>query len=364
MVAGLHDGLTELLGPDLGGPVTDGKEVLKLGGVTLESVDGAVMLSVFETVAHINFDLVLTSVSLHDVTLLATDQVLHRGSLRVVLKGGSTANLGCGWARNRVSVVEDKLISGALSEHALVPPEEATIGGGGDTLGSGLGGGEPVNIVDGVVMTLLEDGGLNGLDDTWGATFTLIEELEGTVVSTTNDDISILVVEHEGAQGGARVKGTFGSVRVVQVPDVRHPRHVGRHLLEAELGVGDTNAGLRVVGVPRDLGDSALDLVRVLEDHNGLGVDGLGEVLGLLAIEVLLEKIDLVVLADAPLGGVHQVGGRALEAKVGLTEHFLLILCDVEKLGVVELLWPSTDGMAHTAVICNDAFSVDLQGNG
>lgn len=192
----------------------------------------------------------------------------------------------------------------------------------------------------------------------------MIEELEGTVVSTTNDNISVLVVEHKGAQGGARVKGTFRSVRVVQVPDVRHPGHVERHLLEAELGVGDTDAGLRVVRVPRDLSNSALDLVRILEDHNGLGVDGLREVLRLLAIEVLLEEIDLVVLADAPLGGVHQVGGRALEAKIDLTEHFLLILRDIEKLGVVELLGPSTNGVAHTTIVCNDAFSVDLQGKG
>jgi hypothetical protein len=105
MVAGLHNGLTELLGPNFGGPVTNRKEVLELGGVTLEGVDGAVMLAILKTVTNVDFDLVLTSVSLHDVALFATDQVLHGGSLGVVLEGGSTANLGEGRSSDGVSVV-------------------------------------------------------------------------------------------------------------------------------------------------------------------------------------------------------------------------------------------------------------------
>jgi hypothetical protein len=210
-------------------------------------------------------------------------------------------------------------------------------------------------------MGLLEDGGLDGLDHARGATLTLIEELEGTVVGTTDNNIGVLVVENKGAEGGAGVEGTLRSVGVVEVPDVRHLGHVGRHLLEAELGVRHADAGLGGIGVPGDLGDGALNSVRVLEDHDGLGVDGLGEVLGLLAVEVLLEEIDLVVLADALLSGVHQVGSSALKAEVDLTEHLLLILGNVESLGVVELLGPATDGMAHSAVVGDDALGVDLK---
>lgn len=41
---GPHDGrLAALLGPDAGGPVADGQEVLRVERVSLESVDGAVV---------------------------------------------------------------------------------------------------------------------------------------------------------------------------------------------------------------------------------------------------------------------------------------------------------------------------------
>jgi hypothetical protein len=156
MVVSLHNRLAELLEPDLSGPVTNRKEVLKLGGVTLECVYGAVMLTVFNTVAHVNFDLIFTFVSFHDLTLLATDQVLQGRGLRVVLKSRSTANLGKRLALHGVVVVENELVRGTFSEHALIPPEKATISGCGDALGSGLGSGQPVYIVDGVVVGLFK----------------------------------------------------------------------------------------------------------------------------------------------------------------------------------------------------------------
>jgi hypothetical protein len=237
MVASLHNRLAEFLGPDLSGPVTNRKEVLKLGGVTLEGVDGAVMLTVFNTVTHVNFDLILTFVGLHDITLLATDQVLQGRGLGVILKGGSTANLGKGLALYGVGVVKNELISGTFSEHALIPPEKATISRGGDALGSGLGSGQPVDIVDGVVVGLFKESGLDRLDNSGGATLTLIKELKGAVVGTTNNNISIFVVEHKGAKRRGGFKSTFGPVGVVQVPDVGHLRHVGGSLLETELGV-------------------------------------------------------------------------------------------------------------------------------
>ena len=77
MVASLHDGLTELLRPDLSAPVTNGQEVFELGGVTLKSIDGAVMLAVLLTITHVNFNLVLTTIGLHHGTVLATAEILH-----------------------------------------------------------------------------------------------------------------------------------------------------------------------------------------------------------------------------------------------------------------------------------------------
>lgn len=53
--------------------------------------------------------------------------------------------------------------------------------------------------------------------------------------------------------------------------------------------------------MPRDLGDRALNLIGVLEDHHSLSVDDFSSVLGLLTFKVLLEQINLVVLTDALL---------------------------------------------------------------
>ena len=131
-------------------------------------------------------------------------------------------------------------------------------------------------------------------------------------------------------------------------------------MLEAELGVGDTNAGLSLVGVPRDLGYGTLYLVGVLEDHHGLSVDDFGGLLGFFAGEVLLEQIDLVVLADALVGRVDEVGGGRLEAEVALTDHFLLILCDIKGFSVVEFFGPATNSVLHATVVSNDALCVDL----
>jgi hypothetical protein len=105
-------------------------------------------------------------------------------------------------------------------------------------------------------------------------------------------------------------------------------------------------------------------LVWVLEDHSSLGVDGLGEILGLFSVKVLFEQIDLIVLADALLSGVCKVSCCGLEAEIDFTEHFLLILGDVKSLGMVEFLGPSTDGMAHTTVVGDDTLGVDLKENG
>jgi hypothetical protein len=105
-------------------------------------------------------------------------------------------------------------------------------------------------------------------------------------------------------------------------------------------------------------------LVGVLEDHSSLCVDGLRAELGLLSVKVLFEQINLVVLADALLGGVRKVSSCGLKAEIDFTKHFLLVLCDVKGLSVVKFLGPSTDGMAHTTVVSDDTLGVDLKANG
>jgi hypothetical protein len=47
----------EVLAPNLGTPVTNGKEVLKMAGVSLDVVDGAMMLALLETELQVDFDL-------------------------------------------------------------------------------------------------------------------------------------------------------------------------------------------------------------------------------------------------------------------------------------------------------------------
>ena len=50
MIARLHNGVDlEILAPDLGAPVTNGKEVLEMAGVSLNVINGAVMLALLKT---------------------------------------------------------------------------------------------------------------------------------------------------------------------------------------------------------------------------------------------------------------------------------------------------------------------------
>ena len=111
------------------------------------------------------------------------------------------------------------------------------------------------------------------------------------------------MIEHHGAQGRGRREGLLRVVRVVQIPDVRVERHLGRHLLEPEHGVTDTDTEIsRCLGVPVDLRDSSSYGIRVLEYHDSLCRDALAQELGLLSAEVFFEQIDLIVLSDCLLG--------------------------------------------------------------
>jgi len=158
VITRLHDGVAfQVLTPNLGAPITDGKEILKVTGVSLDVVDGAVMLALLEAELKVDFDL-LTLVGLQDVTLLGTDKVLKRGGIRVVLKTGTSKNLRPDLTIDSEVLDENKLLSGTTLKVPLIPPKKAAISGCRDALGTGLTG-NPVHIIDGVVMRLLEHRG-------------------------------------------------------------------------------------------------------------------------------------------------------------------------------------------------------------
>lgn len=93
--------------------------------------------------------------------------------------------------------------------------------------------------------------------------------------------------------------------------------------------------------MPANLSYCALHLVWILENHNGLGANDVGRVFWLFTFEVLLKQVDLIVLLDAVASSVSQLGGCHLEAEVDFSEHLLLILGDIEGLGVIKLLGPA-----------------------
>ena len=94
--------------------------------VSFNVVDRAVMLSLFKTEPQVDFDL-LSLVSLEDVTLLSTDQVLERGSIGVVLKRGTTKNLRDSLFTDLEVFDELELLSGAVTEVSLIPPQKTAI---------------------------------------------------------------------------------------------------------------------------------------------------------------------------------------------------------------------------------------------
>lgn len=189
MITGLHDWRPHFLGPDLGGPITDGEEVLNVSGVSLDGVNRSMMLSTVITESLIDFD-GLSLISLEDVSLLGTDEVLKWTSIGVVLEGGSSEQLGDELTSLGGLSVWDLLLHDELLGWdewlvfwiVFVPPEQLAVGGGGDALATGLSNSSPVDIVDWVRVRLLKNGGLEWLDDTLGVTLTGIEEGEGTVI--------------------------------------------------------------------------------------------------------------------------------------------------------------------------------------
>ena len=85
MVTGLHNWGTEVLMPDLCLPVTNREEVFGVAWVTPEGIHWSVMLSRLVTETPRDIEL-LPLVCLHNVALLAANQVVEGTGLSEVLK--------------------------------------------------------------------------------------------------------------------------------------------------------------------------------------------------------------------------------------------------------------------------------------
>jgi len=157
--------LAQFFGPDLGRPVTNREEIFELEGVPLKSVDGPVVLAILKAISHVDFNFVLSTVCLHETTVLAAHKILHWRSFAVILERSDATHLRRGLTLNRICLSKHKFIGGACSQIALIPPQETTIGGSRNALGSCLGCCEPKDVIDWVMMALLKPRGLGGLND-------------------------------------------------------------------------------------------------------------------------------------------------------------------------------------------------------
>lgn len=135
-----------------------------MGWVTLESIDWTVMLALLSTEALDDFNTIFFLICHHKGTLLSADKVLKRGCIGVIFKTGATEDLGGRFISNGVIFVHNKLFGGSIAKLSLVPPEKSTISGGRDAFGGRLTKGEPVNVVNWVVMTLLKKSRRNRLN--------------------------------------------------------------------------------------------------------------------------------------------------------------------------------------------------------
>ena len=210
------------------------------------------------------------------------------------------------------------------------------------------------------MMGLLQDGLLDWLQATTGASNSLIEESKRTVVRTSHKEIGVLGGELHGTKWGSWLKNGLWYIGVSQVPNVGVLWHVGWLLLESELGIGGTDSVLAWLWMPCDLGHTTLHLLWILEDHHCLGRDWLRHVLWLFMLEVLLKEIDLVVLFDAALsspdkvlGRPHIVQGRLLGQLTHVLVHFVGLLRIV-------LFGPSSNLMVTSSVISGNSLCVNL----
>jgi len=124
VVTRLHDRDFKLLGPDLGGPISDSEEVLEMDGVPLHGIDRSVMLALLVTKAPNALGFLVPVLTVQSVSLLGADQELMGMRILVVVEARATVDFAL-WV---VGVTEDKLIEGGI-EGSHVPPQDTAVGG-------------------------------------------------------------------------------------------------------------------------------------------------------------------------------------------------------------------------------------------
>lgn len=337
MVTGLHDWDLELLGPDFGGPISNGEEVLEMHGVSVHGVDRTVMLTLFVTPSALDLSLFVSVLTHESVTLFTSNQELVGVGVLIIAERSSTVGLAVFY----VGILEDELVGGGIHV-SHIPPKDASVSRAREEFVTGSGTSQPRDIVHGVVMGLLEDGGDRGLDDTAGVTFSQIVHADGTIVTSTSNDTLNFVMPLHAAEGRGRFKGDFGRVGVVDVPDVGRLGHAEGLLLESQLGVGTGQSVVRPINLPSDFCNSSLNLIGVLENHERFSVDFFTHIFSLLSGEVLLEHVDFVVLLHTSLRGAGQVSSSGSESESRVSVKLLVVTLDVLVVLRVDLGGPSS----------------------
>jgi hypothetical protein len=106
-----------------------------VGKVSVNRVNGAVMLSTVVSESSLDFDVLIGSfLGLEDITLFSANQILGWTSIDVVLKRGSSENLDNLLVSLRNGLLHKKLISRTSLEVFVVPEEDPTVSGSGDKL--------------------------------------------------------------------------------------------------------------------------------------------------------------------------------------------------------------------------------------
>mmetsp|Transcript_7981 Transcript_7981/g.22768 ORF Transcript_7981/g.22768 Transcript_7981/m.22768 type:complete len:388 (+) Transcript_7981:584-1747(+) len=223
----------------------------------------------------------------------------HRQAMLRAYEELRRAGLHCPLQRHAADGL--RLVLAAVHQNALVlelvhladvPEEQPTVGGHGGALRAQLAA-QPADVVDWVIVRDLNRRLADGSGP--GAQVVVIQQ---PVVATAHQHLGSLQVVLARYQRGRRPQLSQRNVALRDVPNERRCGHVVGHPLEAQVRVGGDDLR-RALRVPPDLRDAPRLVGGVLEERDGLHRQVLGQVLGLLEVEVVLEQVDRVVLLQA-----------------------------------------------------------------
>jgi len=277
MISCLHDWGLLILWPNLASPIADWHEVLDMGWISLERVDWTMMLPRFDTESVSNFNH-LSFVSLKNVSLLCSNQILKRTSIWIVLERCTSKQFFFDFSVNFNLLIENNLFSWKSSVSlfsilgVIVPPEKLSVGWRGNAFCTWFKS-KPLYVINGVIVRLIKNSGENWLDNTLRVSIPRVEERDWTIIWTTNYNIAVFGIESNTTEWRWRQQSFFREIWLAQIPNIGFTRHVFWHLLESKHRVSNTNSELSWVRVPADLSSRSLDCIRVFKDHLSLDID-------------------------------------------------------------------------------------------